>query len=84
MEDVKTLRISLGVKQIKIAELLGINQANYNNIENGRLVPKNISEIRRESLKKLMPYVLAKELEIMDELSKIKKSKSFILRETHP
>lgn len=57
MSDVKLLREALNVKQFHISGRLGLNQSNYANVENGRLLPKNIQEIKIKALNLLLPYL---------------------------
>lgn len=55
MELVKNIRKCVGIKQVEMAESLGIDQSNYCNIENGKLIPNNISEIKEKALDILLP-----------------------------
>jgi len=60
MEIVKQLRKKLKVKQYVLANTLGIQQANYANIENGKLIPNNLDEIKEKALNELKPFLVKK------------------------
>lgn len=51
MENVKKIRTLLKIKQFELAKQVGISQANFANIENGKLIPNNIKEIEIRCLK---------------------------------
>ena len=67
MNDIKVLRQKVKVKQRVLAKQLGIEQSNYSNIENGKLITSKIPEIRRRALEILLPkldsLVIEKSLE---------------------
>jgi len=75
MKEVKELRLICGIKQFQLAEKLGIEQSNYANMENGRLIPKNIAQLQGKAFKILKPYLQDRisDAEIaLNELNKIK------------
>lgn len=71
MEIVKLLRKKLKVKQYVIANTLGLQQANYANIENGKLIPNNLDEIKEKALNELKPFLNQKIKETMKELGEL-------------
>jgi DNA-binding XRE family transcriptional regulator len=75
MEHVKLLRKAVGIKQHKMAEMLNIDQSNYCNIENGRLVPLNLDAIKQRCLNVLLPEIdklIQKKNEEISVLSSLK------------
>jgi len=71
MEIVKELRKKLKVKQYVLANTLGIQQANYANIENGKLIPNNLDEIKEKALNELKPFLNQKIKDTMKELDEL-------------
>jgi len=55
MEHVKTVRKTVGMKQYVLAEMLNIEQSNYANMENGKLVTSKIDGIIHSALEILIP-----------------------------
>lgn len=72
MKVVKELRKQLKLKQTELADMLGIQKANYCNMENGRLVPKNIEEIENRAFDALESEC---EKQIISEESKLARLK---------
>lgn len=73
MKDIKYLRKLVKVKQFILAEELGIEQSNYSNIENGKLVTSKINEIKANAVKILLP-ILEKQINIKySEIYEMKK-----------
>jgi len=69
MELVKQIRKEVGVKQYVLAERLGVNQGNYANIENGKLIPNNLEQIEKSALMFLKPLLLNKIVSIGNHLT---------------
>jgi predicted transcriptional regulator len=66
MQNLRKLRIKLGVKQNSIAEQLGIRQSNFANIELGTLKTSAIEGLRKNVLDLLQqPY--------MDKIAELKR-----------
>jgi transcriptional regulator with XRE-family HTH domain len=57
IEQIKELRKATGMKQTVLAEKLGIEQSNYSNIENGKLITNKIQNIILEAEKILLPLL---------------------------
>lgn len=57
MDVVKNLRKVVNVKQYELAASLGIEQSNYCNIENGKLIPNNIADIQKRAIDYLLPLL---------------------------
>lgn len=53
MKLVKQFRKELKIKQQEMAKRLNIEQGNYCNMENGRLVPKGIEDVEQRALTEL-------------------------------
>jgi len=68
IEQIKNLRKATGMKQYILAEKLGIEQSNYSNIENGKLITGKIQNIVSESEKILLPLL---ENKIFDTQTKL-------------
>lgn len=70
MNDIKVLRKKVGMKQCVLAKELGVEQSNYANIENGKLITSKIPEIRQKALEILLPkldhLIIEKELEYFE------------------
>jgi len=67
-EQIKNLRKATGMKQFILAEKLGIEQSNYSNIENGKLITGKIQNIVSEAEKILLPLL---ENKIFDTQTKL-------------
>lgn len=55
INHVKVIRKEVGMKQYVLAEMLNIEQSNYANIENGKLIPNKIPDIIHDALTILIP-----------------------------
>jgi predicted transcriptional regulator len=55
--DVKTVRKAVGMKQYFLAELLRIEQSNYANMENGKLITSRLQEVVESALVILIPML---------------------------
>jgi len=60
IEHIKVLRKEVGLKQCILAEMLCIEQSNYANMENGKLVTNKIPNIVDKAEKILVPMLEAK------------------------
>lgn len=69
VEQIKNLRKATGMKQFVLAEKLNIEQANYSNIENGKLITSKIQDIILEAEKILLPLLDNKILDTERELN---------------
>lgn len=78
MKEIKKLRIAAKVKQVDLANMLKIGQENFSNIENGRLVPISIEDIKTRCVKILMPYLETEILKAEFEVNYLKKIKKDI------
>ncbi len=72
-KDIKKLRKICKLSQIELAEHLGIEQSNYCNIENGKLIPNNLDEIKQKAIKILLPLLDLKMIYLYNELIDLKK-----------
>jgi DNA-binding XRE family transcriptional regulator len=72
MKDIKKLRKICKLSQIELAYELGIEQSNYCNIENGKLIPNNLAEIRQKAIKILMPLLDLKIIYLGSDLYNLK------------
>ena len=57
MKDIKVIRKICGIKQYEFAKMMGIEQSNYANIENGRMVPKSLDSIKDKAKGILKPLL---------------------------
>jgi transcriptional regulator with XRE-family HTH domain len=78
MRKIKELRKELGIKQVYFADKLEIQRAYYANVENGRLIPKNIEEIKREASKILFQLLSKKIEETEIDLNYFKSLKTYL------
>lgn len=62
--EIKVLREDVGVKQTELAEKLGLCQTNYSKIENGKLIPNSIDDLKKKALNILKPYLYSKILDM--------------------
>lgn len=82
MEIIKTIRKRLGIKQTELARMLNIREANYCNMENGRLVPKNIKEIEQKAFSKLLAVCEGEIMRAEEEIKLHNDIKSQIINQT--
>lgn len=75
MKDVKQLRKVCKVSQVQMANDLGIDQSNYCNIENGKLIPNNLEEIKEKAIDILYPTFI--------KILLVKNSELYNLKELH-
>lgn len=68
MKHIKEIRKALKIKQSDFSKKLGIDQSNFSNIENGKLIISRIPEIIEQSMVILEPeltkHIIKKELEL--------------------
>lgn len=57
METIKKVRKICKIKQTDMANMIGIEQSNYCKMENGILIPRNISSIKKKCENILLPYL---------------------------
>lgn len=57
IEQIKNLRKEVGLKQYVLAEMLYVEQSNYANIENGKLVTSKIPNIIEKAEEILVPML---------------------------
>ena len=57
MKEVREIRKICGVKQNDVAKHLGMNQGNYCNLENGKLIQSNTPEMEKKALEFLLPIL---------------------------
>lgn len=57
IEQIKNLRKEVGLKQYVLAEMLCVEQSNYANIENGKLVTSKIPNIIEKAEEILVPML---------------------------
>jgi len=55
IEDVKIIRKKVRMKQYVLAEMLNIEQSNYANMENGKLITNKLPDIIHNALSILIP-----------------------------
>lgn len=55
IDHVKLIRKEVGIKQYVLAEMLNIEQSNYANLENGKLITKKLPDIIHNALLILVP-----------------------------
>jgi len=55
MNHVKVVRKEVGMKQYVLAEMLNVEQSNYANIENGKLITNKVPDIIHNALTILIP-----------------------------
>ena len=76
MENIKWCRKKLKISQKELANALGMDQYNYCNIENGKLILNSIPNLKRRAIDFLLPRLKSKvsimkneilELEVMIE-----------------
>lgn len=79
MKDVKKLRKICALSQIELANELGIEQSNYCNIENGKLIPNNLAEIRQKAINILMPLLDLKIIYLGYDLHKLKEFRKTLI-----
>jgi len=63
MNHVKVVRKEVGMKQYVLAEMLNVDQSNYANIENGKLITSKVPDIIHNALSILIPELDNKILE---------------------
>jgi DNA-binding XRE family transcriptional regulator len=80
MKDIKKLRKICKLSQIELAYELGIEQSNYCNIENGKLIPNNLDEIKKKAIKILLPLLDLKILYLDSDLYDIKEFRKKIIQ----
>lgn len=66
MEEIKKLRKAVGMKQFELATLLNLEQSNYCNIENGKLILKYSEELKNKAKAILIPMMIEK-IELMEK-----------------
>lgn len=57
IEQIKNLRKEVGIKQYVLAEMLCIEQSNYANMENGKLITGKLNEIIEKAETILIPML---------------------------
>jgi len=71
MKRVKKLRLEVGMSQYVLADLLGINQPNYTNIENEKYIPNNVKETEQRAIEILKPLLVEKILKVQEDLNRL-------------
>lgn len=72
MDLVRDIRKSVGVKQINLANKLGINPPNYCKVEAGRYLPTNVADIELKALEELEQPLIDKIKSSEKELKRLK------------
>jgi len=72
MDLVRRIRVKVGIKQIDLANKLGINPPNYNKIESGKYFPSNVQEIEDRALSMLEQSLLDLTEKTSEDLKEIK------------
>lgn len=57
ISQIKNLRKTVGMKQFALANLVGQNQSNYANIENGKLITEKVPKIIEDAKLILLPML---------------------------
>ena len=77
MERVKKLRKLCRVTQVELANELGIEQSNYCNMENGKLIPNSIKQIESKAISILLNrlnIIIEDKTSELNELNAVRKS----------
>lgn len=77
MKSIKKARKICRISQTIFAYRLGIDQSNYCNIENGKLILKTIPELKKNAVSILLPEldsIIASKYKELSDLKQLRKS----------